>query len=585
MTNEVGIVSPVSGRFRPESVSHFKEVAKNMAWLLERSVQRCQEDLARIWGYSGLHELQQVLKKQGIPGPFDPRYSYLSTDAEQLVERHEQRIFYVLFGAPKGRFREDYLATDRCFLVFEMGLFQEAAEHRACFEKLRAVLSYEVRTDRWPLIHGWPLGLKSWLASGYTEPFDLAENWDKVLPRPRYAEIQSVDLRWQHRLAGLTRLAAMFQILAPRVNERKPVGMGRIGFEKFEPEGGDIAHPSWEAFHLGAWLLKKCARGDDGSGHEQRNAIQAFIQRPSRATASACEFTKGLQDPVGFRDRWAFECIKAALDRYGDRRRALFSSSLDERGDIQSLLLYSDEDSVDVGESYSCEMWQLTCTWSEVAPSASSGGMLTLQPIIHAVGALIVPFNDELLVMSQSDWLIAHDASEFASEDAALAFEDLYLPATGRKLMDFANPLGQSIVEIDELLLASHVRVEDLRAYFSELLECFDDGAMGCMPDSHGYWCKTLSLVYGDEDENQERNQNGEYAEYAYAPGVVLINVEGCGLTSVNATHRNGKAVLTLKRDEKRKPTPEGEALAAKVREATSALGVDVVIYDGSSFS
>lgn len=253
MTNALGTVSHVelsTGWFRPESISHFKEVAKNMAWLLERPVQKCQEDLARIYGYSGLHELQQVLKRPGVPGPFDPRYSYLASDDEAIIEGHEQRITYVLFGVPKRYWRDDYLAEDRCFLVFEMGLFQEAAEHRACFEKIRHVLSYEVSTDRWPLIHGWPLGLKSWLASSYTEPVDLADDWHKLLPQSQYAPLAYADIRLQRRLTGLTRLATMFQILAPRIGGRKPSGMGRVAFDQFEDEGGGISDPSWEAYYL-----------------------------------------------------------------------------------------------------------------------------------------------------------------------------------------------------------------------------------------------------------------------------------------------------------------------------------------------
>ncbi|MCQ4438364.1 hypothetical protein NO135_25495, partial [Clostridioides difficile] len=64
-----------------------------MEWLLERPLQRCQEDLARIYGYSGFHELQQVLKKPGIAGPFAPRYNYLASNEEALVEGHDRAIF------------------------------------------------------------------------------------------------------------------------------------------------------------------------------------------------------------------------------------------------------------------------------------------------------------------------------------------------------------------------------------------------------------------------------------------------------------------------------------------------------------
>ncbi|MCQ4438421.1 hypothetical protein NO135_25785, partial [Clostridioides difficile] len=69
-------------------------------------------------------------------------------------------------------------------------------------------------------------------------------------------------------------------------------------------------------------------------------------------------------------------------------------------------------------------------------------------------GSLIVPWDAELFTMSPAGWLFCHDASEFASEAAAVTFEKVYLPAVGRKRLDFNYQPGYfySIIEIDELL-------------------------------------------------------------------------------------------------------------------------------------
>lgn len=583
MTNEAGTVVPVHGRFRPESISHFKEVAKNMAWLLERPVQKCQEDLARIYGYSGLHELQQVLKRPGIPGPFAPRYNYIATDDELLVEDQERRIFFILFGVPQSYWRDDFLAKDRCFLVFEMGLFQEASEHRACFDKIRQLLTYEVDFDRWPLIHGWPLGLKSWLVAGYTEPMDMAEGWSEVLPQPLYAPLCNADIRCQRRMTGLARLETLFRILAPRVNGRKPNGMGKVAFDQFEDDaGGLVSDPSWEEHYLVQWLTEKASVKNPAAVHQQEDLIRAFVQRPSRATAAACEFVKDLKDPVGFRDRWAFESFKAALADICNPSKALFSSSLDE-GAIQSLFLYMDWESADISEASGGQYWEFHYTRTEVTAPVKAGGRPTLQPVIHANGSLVVPFDSQLVAWSEADWYLSHDASEIASEAAALAFGKIYLPAIGVKQMNFVHREGlYSIVEIDELLVAPDVSVEALKSYFVGLLEAFDDD--GCLPESYGYWCQTLALSFECEDENGERNQDGEYADYVYAPTVLLINIDGCGLTFVEAIHRSAELVSTLKRDAKKKPAPGREALANMVIEAVKGLAVDVVVYDGEVF-
>lgn len=579
MTNEVGAIAPAGGQFRPESLSHFKEVAKNMALLLDRPVQKCQEDLARIYGYSGLHELQQVLKLDGIPGPFEPRYNYLGTANEEKVVRHERRMFTILFGKYEGFWRENHLAEDKCFLVFEIGIFQEAAEHRACFQKILGILNYEVDIDQWPLIYGLPLGLRSWLASGYTETVELSQGWQEVLPSPRFAPIQYADIRWQRRQAGLARLETMFEILAPRVGGRKPNGLGKVDFKLIDDEGGGIIQPEWESFYLIRWLNGLSLLDMEEQAHLRNEAVEAFAQRPSKATAIQCSMVKDMKDPVAFRDRWAFESFKAALQRYPNTQKALFSSTQDHEA-IQSLYLAMDIESAAISESMG-QLWRLSCTWSEVTESTGVGGSTTLQPVIHANGSLIVPFDDDLIAMHPDSWFLSHDASSFANGAAADAFETLYLPSIGVKSLDFLiKDDPYSIIEIDEILLAPSVKTENLKAYFDRLLQNFDDSGPGHLPDSYGFWCKTLSLVYEDEEEFEERAMSGENADYVYTPAVLLINIQGCGLISVKAVHENGKPISSLKRDPSKKQTANGVALANMVIEAVQDLDVDVVIYD-----
>jgi hypothetical protein len=579
--NNAGAVAPIAGRFRPESGAYFKEVAKNMAWLLDRPLQKCQEDLARIYGYSGLHELQEVLKRPGISGPFAPRYGYHGSDAEAIIETQERRIFLVLFGTFSSYWREDHLARDQCFLVFEMGLFQEAAEHRACVEKIKHVRTYGNLLNDWPLVHGWPLGLKSWLAAGYTEPEDLAEDWHEVLPLARYAHRGCADIRWQRRMAGLVRLATLFKVLAPRVSGRKPNGMGKVAFRELEDDAGGVTDTSWEGSYLADWLEQKLVDKVGEATIQQREAIEAFVRRPSRSTAASCEFVKGLKDPVGFRDRWAFESFKAALDRYSDGSKAQFASSLDN-GAIQSLYLHMDADSAEISEGGGCQLWQFHYTRTEVTGAGKVGRGAALQPTIHANGSLIKPFDENLVFLHPSDWYVAHDDSEFATEAGAAAFDRLYLPAIGVKQLDFSfRNCDYSIVEIDELLVVAGVSAEALKSYFVRLLDLFDDDYL---PDSYGYWCKTLDLDYDDEEENSRRHEDSAYADYVCVPSVLLINVAGCGLTFVHATHMNGKPVSTIKRGVGKEPDASAEALAGMLMEAVRELAVDVVVYDGDAW-
>lgn len=575
MANTIGDAVPVNGRFRPESVSHFKEVAKNMAWLLERPVQGCQEALAKIYGYSGLHELQQVLKKPGVPGPFDSRYAHTVCNTDTLTACRHQRIFFILFGLPHGYWRERRNGEDKYLLVYELGLFQEAAEHRNCFNKIRKVLTSAVFPVEWPLIQGWPLGLKSWLVGYYTEPVKLAEGWSNVLPRAKRFPPGAADIVWQRQMTGAVRLATLFRILAPRVSGPALLEQAAIPIDEFEDDSSIVGDIHWERQYLVEWLTAKLALGSSDLA-EQVELIQAFVDRPSRKTAAACEFLKDLENPVDFRDRWAFDCFGATLADPADPSKAFFQSTFADNA-IQSTFLWQDRSSAQIGGGQ-FRLWMFNNTWNEVLDSPHPAERPTMQPVIHAQGALIVPFDGNFIVMSEADWYLSHDDSAFASEASAHAFATIYLPEIGVDSLDFAyRKSPYSILEIDELLLASAVTDEILRAYFVRMLGVFEDDGF---PDSDGYWCETLSLTYGDDEENEHRNTNGEYAEYVYRPAVMLIDIAGGGLTFVAARHRDGSRASVLKERLGKNSLAESRALAVRLVEAVKGLNVDVVIYD-----
>jgi len=575
MTNEASIVLPVNQRFRPENSSHFKEVAKNISWLLDMPLNKCQENLARIYGYSDLHELQQVLKAPGTPGPFEPRYNYLWSNQHDIIKAHQERIYFYLFGIPDGLWRDRNCPPDTSSLVFEMGLFQEASEHRVCVEKIRNVTLYGQSFD-WPLIHGWPLGLKSWLASRYTEPYDLAPGWQEALSPSGEWAIHNADIRWQRFSTGLTRLSTMFGILAPRIRPPKVKSISKVDFSALNYESGDILDSSWEEFCLIDWITQKATKASLNATEALKESIQSFVQRPSRLTASACPYVKNLKDPVAFRDQWAFENIKSSLRK--NEGKAVFESNLKD-GFINSLHLYSDSETVSIGDHYCGKFWELSYTYSKLIDQTDSNKKPTLQPVIHSNGSLIVPFDDDLMAMSDSDWYIGHDLTDFATEDAAVAFYKLYLKVIGVSNISSVNDRHPySVVEIDQLFVESSVTVENLTDYFFRFLKQFDGFAV---PDAYGYWSNTLNLCFEDEDENSERNQNGEYAEYIYLPKVILINIDGCGLTSIKANHANGKRVSILKNHPSKRVNPAAQLLSKMVLSATEALEVDVVIYDG----
>lgn len=139
---------PDAGQFRPVSIPDFQNYAKALAWLAELPLQRAQELLARIYGYSGLHELQQIMKSPGIPGPFTHIWdedAVLSSEVGaqlyfQDPEVGSKRLYreWDLLGAEKGLDR--LTLTPRLERISDLLLFDPPDKHRAAFRLLRSTI-------------------------------------------------------------------------------------------------------------------------------------------------------------------------------------------------------------------------------------------------------------------------------------------------------------------------------------------------------------------------------------------------------------------------------------------------------------
>lgn len=87
--------SQISGRFRPVNWKHFSTYAKNLSRLTGDSHSGSLNTLARIYRYTSLYELQQELKQDGIPGPFDDDIPTEDFDADDVRFALEDRIVRV----------------------------------------------------------------------------------------------------------------------------------------------------------------------------------------------------------------------------------------------------------------------------------------------------------------------------------------------------------------------------------------------------------------------------------------------------------------------------------------------------------
>lgn len=136
----MGHQSEAVGRFRPVSAADFSAYAKHLAWVIQEPLRQTQELLARIYGYSGTHELQQVLKVPGEPGPFDcdwlfrDEHDRLRANPAINTSQRSNRVLDLVCAA-KGIELKDL--DHRGWLSRDLDLFNPPQQHRDTYRQMR----------------------------------------------------------------------------------------------------------------------------------------------------------------------------------------------------------------------------------------------------------------------------------------------------------------------------------------------------------------------------------------------------------------------------------------------------------------
>jgi len=142
--------------FRPPSKADFSERSKNVARLLQQPLQKTQEFLARIYGFSDLHALQAEIQRTEAdpehhpPGPFldavsaaiygmrcPQEVAWLEKKGVRFVQP-VQRDNHLLSATVEFCFGDlNHLPADRHWDVREIDLFSPLDQHRVSFARVR----------------------------------------------------------------------------------------------------------------------------------------------------------------------------------------------------------------------------------------------------------------------------------------------------------------------------------------------------------------------------------------------------------------------------------------------------------------
>ncbi len=126
-------------KFRSPSKEDFSQYARNFSWLIEESLQKSQELLARIYGYSNLHELLINLQKPGTPGPYDHDWVFRIIDKDPSIPIVDEAARHngILEILSKHKGVDIIDLGPRYWDAREIGLFDTPVTHRKEFKRIR----------------------------------------------------------------------------------------------------------------------------------------------------------------------------------------------------------------------------------------------------------------------------------------------------------------------------------------------------------------------------------------------------------------------------------------------------------------
>lgn len=129
------------GRFQPASRSDFSERARNLAWVLDAQLGPTRTTLARLFGFSSVHELEQSFLRTPLEcGPYsDDPSLLLTTEGCRFLERRldatEAAVVHLV--------RDGRPSPDSGQLA-ALGLFHSPVEHRRMARTARAAAMLQV---------------------------------------------------------------------------------------------------------------------------------------------------------------------------------------------------------------------------------------------------------------------------------------------------------------------------------------------------------------------------------------------------------------------------------------------------------
>jgi hypothetical protein len=345
-------------RFRPADPLDFSRRAKHLAHLLQIPLQETQNILARAYGYAHLHELQEVLKAEGSPGPYQDRLvDHLSAIEPKEADAHVQLDFYRqqrLMRLISDRFDQtprEFL-ENRHMLACDLGLFCTPGAHRLAKKAVDAFIeSGKGVTDQ-----GFPFGYNGHLHAKYYSHFELETDAFAAIG-PAFEALGATPEHFhpdqQLRLTREFRAPELFLAMIELASPPKPSIATCFDdcWDGFEDSDSDRLLLSRFTNHISYCLASQYAGdSDDFVDDETWSCLQRAVDEPSDehiATSSVARSIPNFRAEVlamrtSLRTDLASAYRAGEIDDVPRRPRMLFRGGRDDR--VLSVLMEQRDD-------------------------------------------------------------------------------------------------------------------------------------------------------------------------------------------------------------------------------------------------
>lgn len=576
----------VPAQFRPSSAKDFHQYAKNLQSVIRLPLQKCQEILARIYGYSGTHELRQVLATKGESG-------FFNDDIDERLHPH-------LRQSRRDRVTETVLAElvgktsrEEGALCQYLGLFCRPKTHRERLKLLEDAI-YLVRE------RGWPAEAAVQVCFGYVMDteinFDLMQS-TKFHPGSRFDPKPMIAKQRVYREPAL-----LCQAIHDRGSNLDLPSFDAIPWGQFGSLSGDSDRWDDGCIHWAEYVTEYLVpelKDESALTDEEYDEIYNFPDTPTREIAQANRVLKNIPNVVELAQNWRqasqYQLAKSAIEQREHLHvetilktdsRHLYLNGEKSAGLLTCFISLSVNETVADNQTMAAYHYVATFLHErEKGPSSVIGAMN---------GLIVVPFKN-LACPCNDDFMWSMDSiAAYANDLWKVIVFDYFKKKRCTSVEQFLQKNYNKIFVSASVEIAPSYRGQGLLEQMTNMFcRCIGEGAV----TQYDYGWRQLSFGPGQVMDLEFDDSEGdeEFGEVA----AIIFPVEGTEPSGIKTMSLADLANISSPKKVHVPPNPEVEARRQKLEKHFLGLQgklrsndydhdkkniVDVLVYDPWSY-